>query len=342
MVNLVPAKLLIDWWRHLSRNNHELSRELAAVADQQTMAVERLLVCLGLLSQFQKQDVRDAFRQGRIVSQASSEDMLTSIDALREALMPSPHDKFRHPSEFATKLLSQSIEEPLIDGSPLPVRQSFASWRKFLQSLINSAYWDRRKEFPGVCRQPVSQQKTQDKFDRETAFPSHSFEASSPVGSRKKGVVRGKKSQVRIIHSNSSSDSSDIVSESDASISSSGGLSPAQRKSGEGHNDSSIIEVLKSLKFPREIVAPQIYDMSSPTSFKEFLKSFEKYFQNKFHGSDKERSRQLGKFLRGRVKDAYNAMGGDAVKYRELKPMLLKWYGTEKGSSRQRRKEGRI
>ena len=111
------------------------------------------------------------------------------------------------------------------------------------------------------------------------------------------------------------------------------------QRSSDPSNENSIIEVLKSLKFPREVVAPQAFDVHSSVSFKAFLKSFEKYFEQKFHGSDKEKSRQLGKFLRGRVKEAYNAMGGDSIRYRELKPMLLRWYNSEKGSSRQRYKE---
>ena len=72
---------------------------------------------------------------------------------------------------------------------------------------------------------------------------------------------------------------------------------------------------------------------------KRYLESFENYFDARFHGSDKEKSQQLGKFLRGSAKKAFDAIGGSAVRYSKLKPKLLDWYHSERTSLRQRRLE---
>ena len=152
----------------LRSENQELRGEIAVLADKQTMAVERLLMCLGVLTQFQKPEIREAFRSGEIVSHATSDRMLKCLDLLHMAMLPSPGGMSGSPAECATQLLSQSTEEPMINGEPLPIRQSYASWRKFLQSLIGSRFWVGKGRFSGLCQD--KDRKSGDKYFREATL----------------------------------------------------------------------------------------------------------------------------------------------------------------------------
>ena len=117
--------------------------------------------------------------------------------------------------------------------------------------------------------------------------------------------------------SNSSKSDTDSTSFSSGSSQSSVGITKSERRDRRSVKHDSVIEILRNLRFSKEVVAPPPFELTSSTSFREFLKSFEKYFSHEFHGYENEKARQLGKFLRGRVKEAYNAIGGDNLKYRD-------------------------
>jgi hypothetical protein len=74
------------------------------------------------------------------------------------------------------------------------------------------------------------------------------------------------------------------------------------------------------------VVVPHKFDLNGKKSLKKFLEGFEHYFEAKYDGSQRECSQELAKFITGEVREAYDALGGSQLKYRDIKPALLQWY----------------
>ena len=53
---------------------------------------------------------------------------------------------------------------------------------------------------------------------------------------------------------------------------------------------------------------PSMFDTDAGISFSQFLSSFERYFDNKFDGTERDKSLQLGNCLQGSIKRALDAM----------------------------------
>ena len=94
----------------------------------------------------------------------------------------------------------------------------------------------------------------------------------------------------------------------------------------------------RSRRYPKEVVAPECFNVDGRGSLKDFLADFERYFSIKFEGNQRDRCRELGRFLEGEVKDAYEAVGGPFLKYKEVKMELLEWYKSQKVGSAYKRK----
>ena len=73
-----------------------------------------------------------------------------------------------------------------------------------------------------------------------------------------------------------SSDSSDMDT---VSSSTSAKDTRIKLRSETKHKDESIVELFRNFKFPKEIVAPSVYNPESGDSLREFLRSFERYFE---------------------------------------------------------------
>ena len=78
--------------------------------------------------------------------------------------------------------------------------------------------------------------------------------------------------------------------------------------------------------FYKDVVEPEKFSLSSACSVKTFLNDFERYFHTKYAGNQRDCCRELGRFLVGEVKSAYDALGGPQVKYSEIEIGLVKWY----------------
>jgi hypothetical protein len=94
-----------------------------------------------------------------------------------------------------------------------------------------------------------------------------------------------------------------------------------------------LTEILGSLSLARDVVMPGRFDGSDGSSLRKFLDEFDAYFTAKFKGTDRQRAKELGRFLCGPARRAYDAMDGTNVRYRELRPRLLEWYRGERISS---------
>lgn len=125
-------------------------------------------------------------------------------------------------------------------------------------------------------------------------------------------------------------------SSSSSSDNSRGYTSQVRRKAKTRHADD-LTQVLRNLKLPREAVPPVRFDLRSGVSLKRFLEQYERYFDTKYEGTERDKSQLLERFLQGSVKDAYDAIGGSQLKYAKLKPKMLDWYDTERVGARQRK-----
>ena len=81
----------------------------------------------------------------------------------------------------------------------------------------------------------------------------------------------------------------------------------------------------------REAVPPEVFDVNSRLTLRNFLDVYERYFSFKFNGTQRDCCRKLGAFLQGEVKEAYDAVGGNQsqMKYKDMKEHLLQWYRSQ-------------
>ena len=82
----------------------------------------------------------------------------------------------------------------------------------------------------------------------------------------------------------------------------------------------------------KDFVLPVKFGVDDSYSLRRYLHVFERYFFARFNGTQKECSQELGEFLIGDTKEAYDALGGGQIKYRKLKPKLLEWYKVQRCS----------
>ena len=120
----------------------------------------------------------------------------------------------------------------------------------------------------------------------------------------------------------------DVSTTTDSETGESSGTSgPRRRKGGQ------LLKALETLR-RRDAVPPGIFTGSGEYSLKTFLRDYEDYFKDKFDGNDRQKARQLGQFLSGGVRRAYDAFDGSNLNYRVVKKKLLGWYSGERVSSR--------
>ena len=88
-----------------------------------------------------------------------------------------------------------------------------------------------------------------------------------------------------------------------------------------------------------DVVVPPKYETDGPVTLTRYLDGYERYFSTKYDGTQRECALELARFLTGETKDAYEAIGGAYMKYRELKPRLLDWFKSQKVSQVQQSRE---
>ena len=112
--------------------------------------VYQLIVFQGFISQFGINRHRSAFLDGQIFGREHSEEMLQTLDILREMVLPSPVKIISgHRSTvalsgvaFFMELLKKSPERPIdCEGKPLPILKSYVEWSSYLGALSASDYW---------------------------------------------------------------------------------------------------------------------------------------------------------------------------------------------------------
>jgi hypothetical protein len=347
-------------------NNTLLRREIDTIGNAQNIAIQALIRCQGLLAQFFRPDVRIAFEGGFFDGLYHKPDMLSSVDLIKGFVLPFPTSVGTNaPADgqamgFVTKLLARDPSEPVdASGNPLPYRQSFAAWRNFFRELAGHRAWE---ILPMVYPDPVggvnaktkSNRCASDRVEVKDDAPTSHYPFLSPIPpfqstSSPKGKVEPKLENQNGCRKKKSKKKAPATVYKDSSVESSSGDSssssgddcaaPDVNPEAAAAGDGSIVEILRNIQFPKEVVPPTTFDPSLSGSMKKFMTSFDRYFSARYHGSEKEKSLQLGRFLKGTAKQAYDAIGGGQVKYRNMKRKLLEWYQSERTSRKSVRRD---
>ena len=288
-----------------------------------------LLEIQAILRTLREEPVRRDFIAGRIIKVDLPEEVLQSFDAA--------YDVF-HPNWIATQVnrglhLSEVLNhvELLITGSEshfiVPNKNfkqksfTYKVWMHAFKKLMASSYWllppqkcaasdesldsykevkiNTRRKTAKFCRAPMS----------GTSDSDETYVSNRKI--RQKGTSKSKKVIETIVLSDSSTGSS----------------------ADDESPDSSFVGCLGSRAaryYSKEVVQPAVFDMNGKQSLKQFLDTYERYFRKKFDGSQWECTQELGKFIAGELRDAYDALGGPQRKYRDMKQELLQWYKTQR------------
>ena len=322
-----------------------LSREILTLQDTSRNIFAALIMCQGMLVEMMKPENRCAFLSGRMGLTDHSDEMLDCIDKFSRIMLPSPRTtKGKTPSDndaatFVTKLLSKDLSEPLIDGVALPVRKSFSEWRDVFHSLISSSYWlesvtSGRKE--GEINVPPVLVDKGVLFNDKAIGTLGLGGALESDGQRRssRGTTRKKERMESTAIKNSGYEASDSSSSEDDDL-----LDRLQKLRDPLHRrqdeNVSVLEALQKLGMKKEVVPPAIFDSGTGASLKGFLKSFERYFDAKYEGNDRDRSRCLVKFLGPQMKSFYENVGGYQRKYQDVKKDLLSIYEAQRTSDRE-------
>ena len=290
--------------------------------------------------------VRNDFLAGHILSSPDLELMLVLIDGLYNLFVPpweaSPEARSAN-ATTASKHFSLLCEQSQ-DAFEIPVpyaiktHYSYLTWAQAIYQLRSCGYWT-EEEKSNQPSEPISlfadpradktrthsKQKKQVGFsDKDSMFSKgassrtkddhgeDSSESESSVPSSSK-VRRGrsKTQAMRKLSARDHPDSSEYSSSDNGESTDSDAMCLRQQQRGYTQ---------------RQVVEPEHFNVNGRESMSTFLDHFERYFMLKFEGNGLDQCTELGRFLDGEAKRAYDAVGGRHIKYKYMKDELIDWY----------------
>ena len=280
----------------------------------------------GMLCQLCRDIVRKTFLSGNFGCLPNSLEVLSSLDIIRDILLPPPLAGYSQSAAmtFAGKLMSKEESEPLDqNGNFLPYRQNFSEWKACLRAMMTCIIWERLN---GQDTDDTLKYQQKPSSAARSSFGTSNKKSSPQMAYRSNelNISNDKKPKIKATQSldeSSSYDDQRLLLPSDH-VSFSG----RNWVNGDADTVTLLISALRKMRVQKEVMAPTPFDPRKHGSFAEFLSSFERYFDSKYDGTAREKSAQLSKYLCGAAKLAYDAMGGGSIKYGKLKPKLLEWY----------------
>ena len=280
-----------------------------------------LLEIQSILMKLKEEPVRRAFVARQIIKVDNPQAILQSFDGARELFcprfIPMQLDRRLKHEELLDhfKLINSESEELFIlPGEASNLKPfTYKMWKHALNKLMCSSYWLKAQCVnSGTSDSEMESNKSNGKL-KKAKFYNDAMNTSSDedfvgtyVRKRKRTTMRTTKARKPI----------ETIVLSDSSTDSSAGESP----------DSSF-RTHRSKKswgrYTKEVVQPEKFDLNGKQSLKQFLEAYERYFRNRYDGSERECTQELGKFISGELRDAYDALGGAQRKYREIKDELL-------------------
>ena len=80
----------------------------------------------------------------------------------------------------------------------------------------------------------------------------------------------------------------------------------------------------------RSVVTPPMFEMDGTVSLRDYLRTFEIYFGNKFKGDSYDKMQMLSKFLSGDLMKVYNIRGGRRLRYTNMTEELSTYHRKQK------------
>ena len=313
--------------RVLKDERRALTEELQSRVTEQETVLRILVRIQGMFSQFSRPEIRSRFLSGDFIKFTDYGNFLSCIDVFKNILLPVPGGKSTGASyrmSFLGKLLSKSTSEPLdANGCHLPVRKQFSWWRDMFELMMNSEGWTSTVSggFQDGCN--------------GRAYEQFSAPPLSPI--RKPLLVEPPEQKFDTGFSGAKRTSRNIFQMRDDTSSSSDDSAIKERFTNHGRNsgrhsvteETLLLRALRELVRKKEVLAPIPFSSSSSTSFHKFLRSYERYFDAKYDGTDEEKAAHLEGFLEGSAKAAYRALNGSTIKFSILKSKLVSWYDSQ-------------
>ena len=303
-----------------------------------------LIQLQSLLSQLKDEKVRVDFLAGLIIDLDEPEMSLISLDCIQSLLCPKwvpdkleRHLKISIALQHFDKLSRGSLEifEIPCDFTLLD-NHKYSTWKRAFQKLMESMYWFTQKHCSISHRRATKEAKYKVELSEDES------RVSTAAKSKRCKRVKGRKVVTQATESDLSSDEAlSIFSKGRSKHLKTNPLLLNKRRAElveisdssseadeESSSDDSLTEVRTSKRryFPKDVVTPDCFDMDGTQSLKGFLDDYERYFRAKYDGTERDCTKELARFISGEVKDAYDALGGSRLKYRDMRPSLLQWY----------------
>ena len=303
-----------------------------------------LLDLQSILKKLQETSVRMAFVSLKIVNVENPQCKLQSFDALYQLLTPEWHyDLEVRKTNIATvlrhvsKLLSESGEIlHLPESDVILEKYSYSAWLRSIRKLMASTYWqtgansqkdiavDNRvfselkdtEKSSDLCRNKTVNFPLIEKSHYVIDIKSEETENSAFGILEKRSSKPESRSRSYWFRGRVARDYGDTTS--------------ASSEDSDSSEDSLVYRRRRKSYYPREIVPPEPFNMEGKVSLRKFFETYERYFERKYDGNQRDCTRELSRFISGELKEAYDALGGSQQKYRDMKEMLLQWYKTQR------------
>jgi hypothetical protein len=321
----------------------------ASVAPNKLAAV---ISVQAVLNQFSVPKVRADFISGRFGCNINP-NLLPRIDEFRWTLFPQWQTKgaifTNATSEQASfhldKLLVKSDELLLTSMDVMEDCLSYRDWMNALELIASSRYWERTPAESRcthiICSDneleptaPITSSSSRAKSSSTTSKAITKKTNNSNDNSKE--LLKNKNTKKRITKTSPKVEEI-LISSSEASRGSTSTedapescLSSADESDSSEQRESVVCRrkhrrqtVANDL---REVVVPPVFTMDGRISLKDYLVTFEQFFDRKFKGNTYDKCQKLSTFLQGDLLNVYEIRGGRKLGYEEMKRYLLQYY----------------
>lgn len=310
----------------------------STVTEQNVSQFTSVVGIQSLLAQFAHPQVRSDFLAHRF-DWLNGPKLLNQLDELRWTLFPRwqggtlevASQLSARAAEHLHLLVNRSPREFDLSDDPTQRCLSYRDWFKLLDAIASDSYWQRVPPskrcihiLPIVGAKPVTTAETssKDKLKCELISDS-SYSRDSPSvrpktrrdpNSKYRTGCIGAIEEITIFSSSDSGGSSSEL-ETGSSTSEHRGRRRQRRRVNRDN---------------REVVTPPIFEVNGPVKLRDYLDTFEHYFDRKFNGTEYDKTQELSKFLSGQLLEVYKIRGGRKLSFKAMKEQLLNWYDKQK------------
>ena len=196
---------------------------------------------------------------------------------------------------------------------------SYAEWLKKIELIATDPYWNSVTPTSrcGHLQQSVDHVLHSPKYAMAAGCIKSEVSEARSLNSQAPGKKGKKNVKVEEIVLSTSSCDSEVDSDCSDSEESDDSL-PRRKKGKRGKS--------RSRRKSRSVVTPPPFELDGKVHLKDYLTTFEQYFENEFVGNSYDQTQALAKYLTGDLLKVYEARGGRKLKYQKMKEELLSYY----------------